>query len=292
MFWAVWKKRLNDYFTRQNWSNRKIAFVAILIAVSVVFVLVMTSVLPFLIWPSLRLSVGGLPIKITGYIFGPFIGLMTGVVSDAITFSFRPTYWHWSYMLAFAVTGAIPGIIGYIMNRRWRQGTSFVESMNTKINWPNLVFTIVLLVAIILSFTLLIVFYGSVIFDESHIASLSEEEKPLISNKWVFLGIAISGISTMLVGILIMGFFMKKSTFNTIIPIVAFSALLEMATTPLVTLGDVSVLSTRKSEGYITVLTTHFLTAPVKIWVNLIVIYSAYRIVYPLISQRTANGWK
>jgi len=37
---------------------------------------------------------GGLPVKLTGYIFGPVIGAMTGALSDLISFLMRPTYFH------------------------------------------------------------------------------------------------------------------------------------------------------------------------------------------------------
>jgi hypothetical protein len=37
---------------------------------------------------------GGLPIKLTGYIFGPLIGATTGAIADVISFSIIPTYIH------------------------------------------------------------------------------------------------------------------------------------------------------------------------------------------------------
>lgn len=291
MFWNGFQKFLRVYFTRYNWTNRKIAFVSILIAVSVVFVLIMTSILPFLIWPSLKISVGGLPIKITGYIFGPFIGMITGIVSDTLTFAFKPTYWHWAYMLSFAITGFVPGVVGYFMNRRWRGQGVFEEQNKDKINKLNVFLTMSLLALIAIGFSAVIYFFGSEMFDTSKIATLSDDEKPIITNKWVFLALALSGIGSMGIGIILMMFFLKKSTINTMLPIIAFSAILEIIVTPLIALGDISVLGTKQSAGFITVVSTHFLMSPVKIWVNLAVIFITYKIISPLIFNKQANGW-
>ncbi len=73
------------------------------------------------------------------------------------------------------------------------------------------------------------------------------------------------------------------------LPIIAFSALLEAINTPLVALGDISVFNLK--DDFLTVLTGHLLLSPIKIWSNLLIILFAYKIISPLIYNRTDNGW-
>lgn len=283
--WTFWKDFFRARFAKRNWTNRKIAFVSILIATSVAFTLIMTTVVPPLIWPSLRIAVGGLPVKITGYIFGPIVGGLTGAVSDLLTFAFRPTYFHYGYILSLVLMGVIPGIFGYIMQRRWR--SDFHIANNEKINKVNLLFTVATLIFVALTVVLIIYFLGDQLFEVK-----PGQPAPLITNKWIFMGIAVSGIASMLVGMFVIMFFVKKSTFNTILPIIAFSAFLEVAVTPLITLGDVNALQAHSGGSFATVMSGHFIFAPVKIWVNLIVVFTAYKIVAPLIYNKEANGWR
>lgn len=282
--WSFWRNYLHAKLSKRNWTNRKIAFVSILIATSVAFTLIMTTVVPPLIWPSLRIAVGGLPVKITGYIFGPIVGGLTGAVSDLLTFAFRPTYFHYGYILSLIMMGVVPGVFGYIMERRWR--SNFHLENNEKINIVNLLITVATLIITALTVVLIVYFLGDSLFKVG-----KNQPEPLITNKWVFMGIAVSGLASMLVGMFVIMIFVKKATFNRILPIIAFSAFLEVAVTPLIALGDMNALQTSGS-GFATVMSGHFLFAPVKIWINLVVVLTAYKIISPLIYNKEANGWK
>lgn len=273
--WAFWK------FTKfQVWNNRKIAFVSILTATSVSFILIFSMAFPIASLPSFKLTLGGLPIKITGYIFGPLIGLVVGLASDVISFFFRPTFIHYWYSLAFAMVGTIPGIVGYFFNRRWRSKKAVDTLFANKYIMSNYLITITFLVIILSTVTTLIVLQGDDFFAKQN----------LIRNKWVFLAISMFGITSMLVGMLLFRFILKPSTFNAIIPIVAFSAILEVINTPLLTAGDIASWGHSKDQ-FITILSGHLIITPAKIWVNLFVIYFAYKIVSPLIYNKTNNGW-
>ena len=63
--------------------------------------------------PSLKFSFIGLPVKITGFIFGPFVGVITGILADLISFILVPTYYHYLYTIAVAVAGFVPGLCAY-----------------------------------------------------------------------------------------------------------------------------------------------------------------------------------
>lgn len=272
--WNFWRKKT------ETWTNRKIAFVAILIATSVAFVLIFTKILPIASLPSFKLMAGGLPIKLTGYIFGPLIGLVTGAIADLLSFAIMPTYIHWWYTLAFAFAGAVPGVVGHFMNRRWKSKSKIDELFKEKVDEVNFISTLLILALIFIGIFIFVFLQGDKVF----------ADQKLIKNKWIFLVISTSGVFSMFAATIIFRFLMKPLTINLILPIISFSALLEVINTPLISLGDKAVWGIK--DGFITILTGHLLMSPVKIWGNMLVILFAYKIVSPLIYNKSGNTWE
>ena len=93
----------------KKWSSKRIAFVSVLIAISVVFFLISVRIIPISALPSYKFSFIGLPVKITGFIFGPIIGMLTGILADLISFLLVPTYYHYLYTISISIAGFIPG---------------------------------------------------------------------------------------------------------------------------------------------------------------------------------------
>ena len=266
---------------KRKWTNRKIAFISILVATSVAFVLIFTSIIPIAAIPSFKLAAGGLPVKLTGYIFGPIIGMITGILSDTISFIFRPVVWHYGYLLSWTVAGLVPGVIGYIMNRRWKKYDDVKSKDDKKYNNLNMFFTLLILTLIFIGLTLLIVNENDTMF----------AKQQFIKNKWIFLGLTISGMVSMFIGVILFRFILKPKTFNDLMPIIAFSAILEITTIPLLTLGDQSSFFPN-TNSFLDNMTAHLLLSPIKIWINLLIIFFAFRIVSPLIYTKTSNGWE
>ncbi len=271
--WHIWSKR------KKTWTNKKISFVSILIATSVVFILIFTRIAPIASLPSFKLMAGGLPIKLTGYIFGPLIGATTGAIADVISFSIIPTYIHGWYTLAFAAAGFVPGFIGHFMNRRWKNKDEVDKEREKKVDNINFFITIITLLTIFTTVLTFIIIQPESVF----------QNQKLIKNKWLFLFIATSGTGTMFIATIVFRFVLKPSTFNAILPIVTFSAILEIINTPLVSLGDIETWDL--DEGFLIILTGHLLISPVKIWTNMVVILFSYKIISPLIYNKTGNSW-
>ena len=271
--WNFWKTRT------KTWTNKKIAFVSILIAASVAFVLIFTRIAPIASLPSFKLMAGGLPVKLTGYIFGPLIGMVTGAISDIVSFTLTPTYIHWWYTIAFSMAGAVPGVVGFLMNKHWKKHEDVQKENEFKVNNVNFFVTLFVLAAIFATIFTFIMLQKESNFKES-----------MISNKWAFLGVSTFGLGSMFLGTILLRFFLKPKTYNSILPIITFSALLELINTPLVALGDKDVLEL-KGE-FLTILTLHLLMSPIKIWGNMIIILIAYNIVSPLIYNKQGNGWR
>lgn len=87
------------------------AYVSILVAASVSFVIIGSRLGAITTFPSFKVAFGGLPIKITGYLFGPLIGAVTGLISDIVSFALLPTYYHPLYSFIMAMSGFVPGVI-------------------------------------------------------------------------------------------------------------------------------------------------------------------------------------
>lgn len=273
--WNFWRKH--------NWNNRKIAFVSILIATSVAFILIFNWIVPITTIPSFKIMAGGLPIKLTGYIFGPLIGAFTGFIADLLSFLMNPAFFHYWYSFAFASAGLIPGVVGYLMHRRWKNKNGPSQEDQVKYNNVNFIATLIILSAVITGVTTFIFLQDQSVFDS----------QKLIKNKFIFATIAIAGNSTMLIGVIIFRFVLKPKTFNSLLPIIVFSSILEIVDTPLIALGDQSVFfGDGDHSKFLVLLTAHFLMSPVKIWGNMLIIAFAYKIVAPLIYNKTGNGWE
>jgi ECF transporter S component (folate family) len=102
-----------------------------LIATSVVFIILGTQLFALTAFPSFKVAFGGLPIKITGFVFGPIIGAITGVISDLLSFMFVPFNYFPGYTLIMALSGLIPGIVMLVMVKRKR--SSNVHFISTTI---------------------------------------------------------------------------------------------------------------------------------------------------------------
>lgn len=288
MLWNFWTQ--NKKWSKKNrWDIKKIAFVSILIATSVAFILIFTTIFPIAALPSFKLTIGGLPIKLTGYVFGPFIGAITGLLSDILSFMLRPTFFHWAYSISFMVAGFFPGLLGYVMNRRWKNRKEVNELFEKKYIYSNFIFTMLLLAAIVSTLTWFILFY---IPDDFFMS-----KHALVSNRWFFWALTMAGMGTMFVSMPIFFIILKPATFNSVIPIIAFSIFLEIINTPTITYADMVVWEQWNSNDphiwntYIDILSGHLIMTPAKIWFNLFIIFVAYKIVSPLIYNKQQNGW-
>ncbi|OWY73893.1 substrate-specific component FolT of folate ECF transporter, partial [Mesomycoplasma hyopneumoniae] len=117
-------------------TNMKISFVAIFISIAVIMLIIGVRLAPFAILPNFRLSIIGLPIKITGFIFGPIVGFLTGLLADLITFLFIPGVYSWYYTLHLSLAGFIPGIFFWffvIKGKKWFEKKSILTRLDQKI---------------------------------------------------------------------------------------------------------------------------------------------------------------
>lgn len=100
--------------TKTKWMTTPVMVKASLLAgLSIIFTRVFSFMIPLAGLPALRIGFGGLPIIMSGILFGPLVGGVVGIVSDLIGFLMNPmggTYFP-GFTISAALTGIIPGLI-------------------------------------------------------------------------------------------------------------------------------------------------------------------------------------
>ncbi len=249
-----------------KWNTKKIAYVSILVAASVVFVIIGSKLFAITTFPSFKVAFGGLPVKITGYLFGPIIGAITGIIADLLSFALLPTYYHPIYTFIMAMSGFIPGVVYFIMVRKER-------SINTH-------FFATLFVLLVLAFGLL---SGIQFIPQSTL----EASKSPIKSRWIIQLLACGGIGVLIIVHIILRFINKPKLFKTIAPIMMFAAILEVHNSLMTPLADNQSLGVSYGVAYV----GHLFTSPVKLLSNVVIITLTYKIIGPLIENKLQNGY-
>ncbi|MGY6172099.1 hypothetical protein ACW95P_01990 [Candidatus Mycoplasma pogonae] len=307
----------------KKWTSRRIAFLAILTATAVVFVIIGVRVAPFAIIPVFRFSIIGLPIKITSLIFGPILGAFTAIISDVLSLLFVPGIFSYHYSISLIITGIVPGIVVWfyrkIVNRYYSdenldvkyqkriaklQANLDIDPVNReqKIAKYQIKLTanqnkqekdkdkklkLIYLVSGIFFLVLTVSLISGTILNIKNVDEVFANSK-WIKDKYAFIGLLSAGSITMILGI-ILGFFkMKTKNFLNVIPIIVFSAILEPITTVIAAMGDLQI---KLYDDLQSAIISHIIFSPVKIWINTIVIYISYMIVSPLIFRKESNGY-
>ncbi|WP_027120744.1 ECF transporter S component [Mycoplasmopsis lipofaciens] len=318
------KNNNSDFSMFSKWTIRKISFIGILIAISVVFLIIGATFMPLITIPSYKISFIGLPIKISGFIFGPLIGGLVGLISDILSFMFLPTYFNPLFTLAAVVDGVVAGLIGWlflkllkyyfggdfqnnifevnifdylikldILKKQNKNNDKKIKKIENKIIFLNekkkkikvfgsintlLNINLIVGLSILSLFVLFIVFLIGFKIDQSIING------GIIKNRFVLLGLMISGYGAMMIFLSIMRFKMSAKHYLVIVPIVVFSALIELINVPLLSLGD-SQSFTNDSKNIFVFIFQHTFFSPLKIWFNMFIIFFTYNIISPLINK-------
>lgn len=135
---ASWVKKIYYYF----WLKKKyfviprpgikgITNIAMVVSLSVAVLILMTiitsnlfSVL-FRAFPGTRVTIEGILIKIGGLLFGPFLGLIIGLLTDLLSVLMTAGIFHYGYFIAALAYGMISGIIRTIVTFSSQNKTKF-----------------------------------------------------------------------------------------------------------------------------------------------------------------------
>lgn len=90
-----------------KWKTRTIVFMGLLAAMSII----LTRLFGFMIVPTIRVSFGDVPIILSGILFGPLAGAVTGITADLVGVMLRSQGGFFiGFTLSAALTGLIPGL--------------------------------------------------------------------------------------------------------------------------------------------------------------------------------------
>ncbi|WP_412031826.1 ECF transporter S component [Metamycoplasma buccale] len=309
----------------RKWSSKRIAFVGVLIAISVVFFLISVRILPVSALPSFKFSFIGLPIKITGFIFGPIVGMITGVLADLISFALVPTYYHYLYTLAVAIAGFVPGICAYyffnlneiLFSRKYKifrysqivdfyqrqydeaiskSNPADIQYFSEKIAFYKV--EIILLeskskpTAMInfsfisaITFLAIQIFLIIAIFSQLDVSYFANNR--FIRNKQFYIFLTVSGFALMSLALILYRIFLNKKyqTFLEVMAIVSLCAILEFINVIILAWADTAAL---KTDFWVN-LTAQTILSPIKIFFNLAIILATYKIVAPLVKSKEGN---
>ena len=93
-------------------STKNIMLLALFAAISIIFTRFLSFYLPIVAVNTVRISLGNIPIVLSGLLLGPFAGAATGIVADVVgTTVFSPFGYFPGFTLSAALVGFIPGIL-------------------------------------------------------------------------------------------------------------------------------------------------------------------------------------
>ena len=253
-------------------TNKKITYVAMLTTASVVIVIILASTTPLLAFPTARIAFEGVLVKLTGLLFGPIIGMITGAVTEFLVTLLRPSYLHWGYTLAIILYGLLGGIAHYIKQVKLHQ-----------VMLSNFLIAGIIFVAMIIGTVLIYSISGNEI----------KVIGPIYLPKWFAAIMLISASSLSLLFALFIPLYLKARGFNNelveISPILLLAVLTEyFVAITIIPIADVQTLGL----NYIVTLVPRIVIAPFEIIANTFVIYTVYKLLGPIISTSEKHNQK
>lgn len=265
-----------NLFNKIKLTTKNITNITMLSAVSVTFTIIISITCPITVFPPVRIAFEGLMVKISGFIFGPIIGLMAGLITDGIVMLFVPSYIHISYIIVIASFGFISGCI---------------SSLNKIVGihkWILFLFTNI--------FIILFGLFASLITWYSKMKNI-ELFSGLLVNKNILINLIILGTSGTIIVVWIIMFIcghfaQKNKKYWNLMPIIMLTVINEYWVTTLISAwGDISFFTMTQNkniniDGYGVTMITRLIMAPVKIIFNSSIIYITYWTVSPLIQKK------
>src|SRR6056297_2893260 len=94
-------------------STKSLVTISLLTSISIILARVMGLLIPIAGFPALKINFSAVPIILSGIMFGPVAGFMTGGVADVIGYLINPQGGAFfpGFTLSTALTGMIPGLI-------------------------------------------------------------------------------------------------------------------------------------------------------------------------------------
>lgn len=267
-FWKWFKK---DKYKGVRFTTKNIAYITMLSSVSVVATIIISITIPLTVLPPIRIAIEGLMIKITGYMFGPVIGIICASVTDILVTLFVPSYISPVYIFCIIFTGFLAGIAGIL---------------KVKLNdYSWIIFGLI-------HFFIFLFAIGGAYFVLANDTS-SYSVSGINFNKVAIAIIIVAGGAFALLSIygVLFYYLRKKEMFRIkeILPIILLAVVAEYVITVLIaSYGDMTLFDPGAKDYTLTAI-ARIIMAPFKMVINSIIIYITWRTVSPLINIDNNN---
>lgn len=268
---SFWKWFRKDKYKGVRFTTKNIAYITMLSSVSVVATIIVSITIPITVLPPIRIAFEGLMVKITGYMFGPIIGIICATVTDILVMLFVPSYISVYYMFCIIFTGFLAGIAG-------------IFKVRLK-DYPWVIFGLV---------NFFIIFFA---VGGAYVVISSDKPSYVISgmnfDKYAIAGIMVGGGMIGLLSIYgILFYYLRKKEIyriKEVLPIILLAIVAEYITTVLIaSYADITLFDPNATNYAITAI-IRIIQAPIKIIINSIIIYITWRTVSPLITIDNSN---
>ena len=88
-----------------------IVTIALFSAIATALVILISRINNITLIPAVRVAFEGILVKLSGFIFGPMVGLISALVTELTVIMFIPTYFHYNYLLVLMAFGFFAGLI-------------------------------------------------------------------------------------------------------------------------------------------------------------------------------------
>ncbi|CAB1055045.1 Substrate-specific component FolT of folate ECF transporter [Spiroplasma endosymbiont of Danaus chrysippus] len=268
---SFWKWFRKDKYKGVRFTTKNIAYITMLSSVSVVATIIVSITIPITVLPPIRIAFEGLMIKITGYMFGPIIGIICAAVTDILVMLFVPSYISIYYMFCIIFTGFLAGIAG-------------IFKVKLK-DYPWVIFALI-------NF-FIIFFAGGGMYIVISGKQSSYSMSGIIVNKYVLASIMGGGgiIGLLSIYSVLFYYLLKKEIYRIkeILPIILLVVVAEYVTTVLIAAYADMTLFDPNAKDYGATAIMRIVQAPFKIIINSIIIYVTWRTVNPLINIDNNN---
>ncbi|WP_381414905.1 hypothetical protein NPX79_02695 [Spiroplasma endosymbiont of Anurida maritima] len=266
-------------------NTRNIAYITLLSAASASITILISITVPITVFPPIRIAFEGVMVKISGFIFGPIVGVISAIVTDFIVMLFVPSFVHIAFILVIIFFGLVSGFVGdlYRLSNSNEKGSS---------KWFLFIFTNIFIIGFV-TLTSLMTWYSDFPDGIPLFGGLVASKEVL-----VFLLILGGGLSIVVVWsitFIYRKYDKTKSKYQDVIAVILLCVLCEYLITSLISpWGDIAFLTVSKGDsaetsGYGVTLVARLAMAPMKIFFNVAVIYLVYIAVSPLV-HRTNNN--
>ncbi|MBP1525286.1 MAG: hypothetical protein H9Q65_01670 [Spiroplasma ixodetis] len=268
---SFWKWFRKDKYKGVRFTTKNIAYITMLSSVSAVATIIVSITIPITVLPPIRIAFEGLMIKITGYMFGPIIGIICAAVTDILVMLFVPSYISVYYVFCIIFTGFLAGIAG-------------IFKVKLK-DYPWVIFALI-------NF-FIIFFAGGGMYIVISGKQSSYSMSGIIVNKYVLASIMGGGgiIGLLSIYSVLFYYLLKKEIYRIkeILPIILLAVVAEYVTTVLIaSYADMTLFDPNAKDYGVTAI-MRIVQAPLKIIINSIIIYVTWRTVNPLINIDNNN---